>query len=61
MKQTYDKNKEKQQLGDLSFFTIFLDKISHYVWQTTRRIATGIWGVKGFLVTIPENLCINTI
>lgn len=25
MKQTYDENKEKQQLGDISFFTKFLE------------------------------------
>ena len=49
IQQTSDENKEKYQLGDYKLiqYQILQTNITRTVWQTVRRIANEILGVKG--------------
>ena len=49
MKQTSDENEEKYQSGDYKLiqYQILQTNITRTVWQTVRRIANEILGVKG--------------
>ena len=54
IKQTSDENKEKYQLGDYQLiqYQILQNNNKRIIWQTVRRIANEILGVKGLVVVL---------